>query len=152
MSNIVLEERVYTPEGPSKVSLRSRKIEKQPEYKADKIELSKNIQKFDKPKVVVQDPFNYNTISLKKKEFGLTQSASDLAANPEYSGVGRTLGVDMAHDWGKYYDKVFSIVEIARKKTGLSGDKLVKWIYKKSNQAPQITNKKIEDLYIYLNI
>lgn len=147
-----LEDKTTIIEGPTRVSLRDRKIEKQPIYKAEKVELSKNIQKFDKPKTVINDPFNYNTISLKKRDVGLTQSASDLAANPEYSGAGRALGIDMAHDWGKYYDKVFSVVEIARKKTGLSGDKLIKWIYQKSNSAPQISNKKIEDLYIYLNI
>lgn len=147
-----LEDKTVVLEGPSRVSLKSRKIEKQPVYKAEKVELSKNIQKFDKPKVITDDPFGYNTISLKKKDIGLTQSASDLATDPEYSGAGRILGIDMAHDWGRYYDKVFKVVEIARKKTGFKGDKLIKWIYQKSNQAPQISNKRIEDLYIYLNI
>jgi len=82
-----LEDKTVVPEAPVNVSLKARKIVKQPDYKAEKIELSKNIQKFDKPRVIVKDPFNYNTISLKKKDVGLTQSASDLAANPEYSNA-----------------------------------------------------------------
>ena len=147
-----LEEKKVRLGPPKEVSLEDRKRKKQPEYVAEEIKLSKNIRKFDKPRVIIDNPFNHNTISLKKREIGLTQSASDLVANPEYSGVGRILGIDMAHDWGHYYDKVFKIVEIARKKTGFKGDKLIKWIYRQANSAPQVSNKKIEDLYIYLNI
>ena len=146
-----LEDKTVTPEGPSRVSLRTRKLViKKPEYKPEKVELSKNIQKFDS-RPQIKNPYDFNTISLKKK-IEILPAASDLATIPEYNRAGQILGIDMAHDWNKYYDKVFKIVEMAKKKTGFKGKKLMNWIYQKANHAPSINNKRIEDLYIYLNL
>ena len=150
MENI--EDRTITPEGPSRVSLKSRKIAPQPIYKVENKEVSSNIQRFDKRARI--NPFAFNSVSLKKqdKEIKLTQSASDLITIPEYSNAGRILGIDMARDWNEYYDKIFKIVEHAKRKTGLTGQKLTSWIYAQANKAPSMSNKKIEDLYIYLHI
>lgn len=122
----------------------------QKEIKAPQVELSENIQKFDKkPRVYTQNPYDYNSISLKKTD-DLTPSASEMVLNPVYNLAGKALGVDMAHDWNRYYDKVKILVDWAKKETGYSdANKISEWIYAQLKKAPSIGPRKIDDLYIY---
>lgn len=120
-------------------------------YEAEKIELSENIQKFDKkPRVYTQNPYDYNYIALRKKDENPTPSASEMIVNPIYHSAAKALGVDTIHDWNKYYDKVAKLVDWAKEKTGYTeAGKLSEWIYSQLNYAPAMGGKKIDDLYIY---
>lgn len=141
------------------ISLRSLKDKpkvKQPEIKAEKLELSKNIQKFDKPRVYIEDPYSYNAVSLKKYPVRAVAiaSAEQMITNPTYNTIGKFLGVDTVHDWNQYYDKVFTITEWAKKKSG--GDdmnKLMKWLSNKSKTTPNIGGgKTIDSLYLFARL
>ena len=132
------------------VSLKERPKKEVKNYEVDKVELSKNIQEFDKkPRVYTKDPYAYNEVSLKKDtEFSLT--AQNMITDPLYNMVGKSLGVDTIHDWNRYYDKVQEIVEWAKKETGYKDkDLLVSWIYGQVGKTTSLGAKRIDDLYIY---
>lgn len=122
-------------------------------YEVEHKELSKNIQKFDKkPRVYTEDPYSFNSISLKKVQ-PVSQTAEALISNPLYNQAGKILGVDTVHDWNLHYDKVQKIVDWAKKK--VDSDKpeaLFRFIYTKMNQIPSIGTSKLNDLYIYTGI
>lgn len=131
--------------------IRSAKKEVVRHYEVEKKELSKNIQAFDKKrKVYVQDPYAYNTISLKKVQ-KLTPTASQMIANPLYNTVGKMLGLDTAKEWNQYYDKVYEITEWALKKT--KDEKLVyKFIADKARTVPSMGARRIDDIFIHAKI
>ena len=129
--------------------LRDKPI-KQVEYKIEKVNLSENIQKFDKkPRVYTQNPFDYNSVSL-KKDSSYTPTAEQMIVNPVYNQAAKALGVDTVHDWNRYYDKVASLVDWAKEQTGYTdAGKISEWIYAQLKKAPLMGGKKIDDLYIY---
>lgn len=123
---------------------------KQVEYKVEQVNLSENIQKFDKkPRVYTQNPYDYNSVSL-KKESNYTPTAEQMIVNPVYNQAAKALGVDTVHDWNRYYDKVANLVDWAKSETGYTdANKISEWIYAQSKKAPLMGGKKIDDLYIY---
>lgn len=125
-------------------------------YEAPKVKLSDNIQAFDKKvKVHTENPYSFNSVAKEKTDAPLTavQSASQMIADPLYNQVGKILGVDNLHEWGQYYDKVYEIVELAKRKSGhTSSEDLSSWIYKQLNHAPSLGSKKINDVHIYLKM
>lgn len=137
-------------------SLKDKPKEIKPVYKADKFELSKNIQKFDKkPKVYTSDPYSYNAISLKKKVYNVapTATAEEMITNPTYNTIGKFLGIDTIHDWNSYYDKIYTITEWAKKKSGVNDtEKLMKWISNKSRTVPSMGGKNIDNLYLFARL
>lgn len=130
------------------------------QYEVEHKELSKNIQKFDKkPKVYTENPFGFNQVAKRisekrKASEPPTQSASDLLTQRTYNTVGKFLGVDTIHDWNKYSDKVYTIVEWAKLKSGKSDlDNLIKWISSKSRSVPSFGQaKRIEELYLFARL
>ena len=107
----------------------------------------------EKPVVYTEDPFSYNYIALKKSNIDElpTPSASEVIVNPLYNAVGKSLGIDRPHDWNKLYDKVFTISEWAKERSGLSDPaEIIKWINDKLNYIPSMGNKKINDLYTHI--
>lgn len=142
-----LEDKTVSYDPASRVSLRARKIEKQPVYKADKVELSKNIRNFDSlPKVKVEEKTRVLSANI-----GMTLTATQMVSDSTYNKVGKMLGVDTVADWNKNYDKIYNIVQKA--KESLNGgdiDEILKWIYKHVNAAPSITNRRLDDLNTYL--
>lgn len=120
-------------------------------HQAPKVNLSDNIQKFDKkPRVYTENPFSYNSISLNKNRENPTPTASQMIVDPIYNQAAKALGVDTVHDWNRYYDKVAAIVEWAKKETGYKDpEKLASWIYSEVKKTPAMGTKKIDDLYIY---
>ena len=140
-----------------KVQYRNPKVKVvEKHYETPKIEISKNIQKFDKkPRVFTENPYSYNSVSLKKFKVEATpnQSASELLTNPTYNTIGKFLGVDAIHDWNKYSDKVYAITEWAKAKTGTDKlDKLMGWIGKQAKLVPNMGAKEIDNLYLYARI
>ena len=137
-------------------SLKDKPKEKRPEIKAEKIELSKNIQKFDKkPKVYTENPYAYNYISLKKDKPNASPSATaeQMITNPTYNTIGKFLGIDTIHDWNKYYDKVFTITEWAKKKSGTDNTgNLMRWISSKARTVPSMGGKNIDNLYLFARL
>lgn len=132
------------------VSLKGKKPTKQIEYEAEKVELSKNIQRFDKkPRVVGDDPYSFNSVSLKRKDVRLVPTAEQMIVNSTYNAVGKFLGLDTRHEWNEYHDKVFEIVEWAKKKSGVSEtSKLIRWINHMKNRIPNLSDKVITNLYL----
>lgn len=132
-------------------SLLKDKPKPQVEYVAPKVNLSENIQRFDKkPRVYTQNPYDYNSVSLHKNKDYPTPSASEMIVNPLYNSAAKALGVDTIHDWNRYYDKVAKIVGWAQEKTGYKDSgKISEWIYSQLRNAPAMGGKKIDDLYIY---
>ena len=142
-----------------RVSVKGHLEAKPKQYEAEQKEVSKNIQKFDRkvrgPRVFTENPYSYNAVSLKKDrpDVAPTQSAQSLITDPVYNTIGKFLGVDTVHDWNKEYDKVYAIVEWARKessKKDING--LIKWIGDKSNRIPNVGNKNIDNLYIFAGL
>ena len=144
--------KTYKPEAAKPVSMEG-KLEVAPkQYKAPKVELSENIKKFDNRPRAQGDPFAYNTISLKKTS-ELNESASDLLVQPLYNKAGHMFGIDMAHDWGRKYDKVYKVIQIAKEQTGETDtDKLLSWVYGQINNAPSVSNNRLDDVYVYLSM
>lgn len=136
-------------------SLRDRPKEKQPVYEAEKLELSKNIQKFDKkPKVYTENPYSYNSVALKKAQpVAPTATAEEMITNPTYNTIGKFLGVDTVHDWNRYYDKVFTITEWAKLKSNTDNmGKLMKWISGKAKTVPNMGGNNIDNLYLFARL
>lgn len=136
-------------------SLRDKPKQKQPEIKAEQVELSKNIQKFDKkPRVYTQDPYSYNAVSLKPRVVtNPTATAEQMITSPLYNTIGKFLGIDTVHDWNRYYDKVFVITEWARRNAKDSDtNKLIKWIGNKAKTLPSVGDKRIDNLYLFARL
>ena len=135
--------------------LRDKPKIKQPEVVAEKLELSKNIQKFDRPRVYTENPYSYNAVSLKKETRVATPTATaeEMITNPTYNTIGKFLGIDTVHDWNRYYDKVFVITEWAKKKSGTDNmAKLMKWISGKARTVPSMGGKNIDNLYLFARL
>lgn len=152
MTNFTLDE-IKTEETPQEeVSLKSpKKVVKKVNYEIKKVEISKNIQKFDKKsRVHSENPFEYNSVALKKKDVRLTPSAEELVTSPLYHSVGAFLGVDTRRDWNILYNKVFEITEWAKKKSGEKDSmKLIRFINGFKNKVPTLADKNIDNLYLY---
>jgi hypothetical protein len=120
-------------------------------YEAEKIELSKNILKFDKkPRVYTQNPYSFNAVSLRKKEVKLMPSAEQMLTDSTYNAVGRFLGVDTHREWNKNSDRVYEIVEWAKKKSGESDTmKIVRFINRYRNLVPSLAERHLDNLYLY---
>jgi hypothetical protein len=142
------------------VSVKGRLEAKPKQYEIEKVELSKNIQKFDKkPRVYTENPYSFNQVAkriVQKRhiEATPTQSADQLITHPTYNTVGKFLGVDTVHDWNKYANKVYEIVEWAKFKSGEDDiSKLLKWIGQKSKSVPSFGQaKRIEELYLFAHL
>lgn len=126
------------------------------EFVTPKVELSENIQKFDrKPRVYTENPFSFKGVTKRRVEESpeLSPTASEMITTPLYNEVGKILGVDTHHDWGKSYDRVYEVVELAKAKSGIKDpNKLSAWIYQQLHRAPSLGNKRIDDVYIYLKM
>ncbi len=149
MDNLIIIPTEETPK--EKVSLKSKPSPKPVSYEADKLELSENIKKFDKKvKVYTSNPYSYNAVSLKKTKLmmGNNQTATQMITNQTYNSIGKFLGVDTLHDWGRYYDKVFTVTEWAKEKVGDDSRKIANWLTQKLNHIPTMGAKRIDDLYI----
>ncbi len=137
-------------------SLKDKPKEKQPKYEAEKLELSRNIQKFDKkPKVYTENPYSYNYVSLKRDKLDAmpTATSEEMITNPTYNTIGKFLGIDTIHDWNRYYDKVFTITEWAKLKSGTNNmGKLMTWISNKSRTVPSTGGKNIDNLYLFARL
>lgn len=130
---------------------KQKKITKR-DYEVKIGEVSKNIQKFDQKARPDTDPYSFNAVSLKKPVVA-TPTATTLISNPLYNQAGKILGVDTIHDWNSSYDKVYEIVEWAKKK--IKGDNpkaLLKFIYDKMNNVPSLGKSKLDDLYIFTGV
>lgn len=139
-------ERTYIQEKPIKVSMEPRKVKPQPVYKVEQVELSENIQKFDsKPR------YTENEVKTLSERTGATLTATQMITEPLYNRTGKLLGVDSIADWSKNYDKIYKIVEVAKEKLKTDDiEKILPWLYKQVNAAPNITNRKLDDLNVYL--
>jgi hypothetical protein len=146
MDNLIIIPSVETKK--ENMSLKPKPVVEPKPIKLDKVKLSDNIQKFDNK--VRKDPFSYNNISLNKKEplINPTLSARQLITNATYNKAAEILGVDNVREWGVYSRKVQEIVDWAKTKSKLEGDELVNWIYNRLQKTPQITDRRINDLYI----
>ena len=141
------------------ISLRSLRDKPKPkpiEYEAEKVELSKNIQRFEKKvKVYTENPYSYNAVALKKEKPSVmpTASADQMITSPIYNTIGKFLGVDTVHDWNQYYDKVYTITEWAKLKSGHKDiGRLTQWISNKSRSVPSVGNKNIDNLYLFARL
>lgn len=134
-----------------RVSLKSPPPAKPIQYEVEKKELSENIKRFDrKVRVYTGNPYSFNAVARKTDRpiAESTQTANQMITNPTYNTIGKFLGVDTVHDWGKYYDKVYTITEWAKQKVGDDKIKIMKWLTQKIRQVPSMGAKKIDDLHI----
>lgn len=103
----------------------------------------------DTPKIYTEDPFSYNYISLKKSKVDEIPlpSKDNVVADPVYNEVGKALGLGV-HEWKKLYDKVFTIAEWAKERSGFKEpSEIIKWINDKIRELPNMGAKKINSLY-----
>lgn len=129
-------------------SLKSKVVREPKPIKLEAVELSENIQKFDQKKRV-PSPYDYNSISLKQSEES-TKPMSEVVRDPLYNGAAKVLGITNVHDWEQDYDKVQFIVDWAKDRTKIQEtDRLVSWIYDAAGKAPTVSNRRLDDLFIY---
>lgn len=88
----------------------NKKEAKKKVIKIKSVELSENIKKFDQKSRVATSPYDYNVVVVTKKP-DYTPTADEMITDPVYNTIGKFLGVDTLHDWGKYSDKVKTLVE-----------------------------------------
>jgi len=134
-------------------SLKDKPKEKRPEIVAEKLELSKNIQKFDNKKHTAS-PYDYNSISLAKKT-EYTPTADEMITTPIYNHVGKFLGIDTRHEWNQHYDKVKTLVDWAQKKSGAKDlNSVMNFLNGALNAAPSfgMNHKRIDQLYMYARL
>lgn len=108
-----------------------------------------------KPKVYTEDPFSYNYVALKKSKVSdiPVPSVDQLVSVPLYNELGHLLGIDNVHDWAKYYDKVFTIAEWAKERSGYTDTSDVKkWIADNILGQPSLGAKNIENIYNQIQI
>lgn len=142
------------------VSLEPKPKDPPKEYKVPKVSLSKTIKEYDKkiknkPKVYTENPYDYNSVSLKPQErvFPITKGAEEMLLDPTYNTIGKLFGVDTLHEWGKNYEKILGITEWAKEETGTEDiDKLVDWIAAKTKEVPNLGAKNIDNLFIFSNL
>lgn len=106
-------------------------------------------------KVYTEDPFSYNYVALNKSKVDelFVPGMETIKTDPIYYSVGKSLGIENAHDWPKYYDKVFTIAEWAKERTGSNDPQVIlDWIKNASNYCPSMGSKKINDLYNHMRI
>jgi hypothetical protein len=144
------------PEVKSKaerVSLAGKLPKPIPVYEAERKTLSDAIATYDKklqkPKVYTQNPTSHAEV--RKAIQYRTPSAEVMVSDPLYNKIGKVLGVDTVHEWGKYYDKIYDLAQIAREK-GVKEEEIPNFIYKKAGEAPQVGAKRIDDVYTYLRM
>lgn len=134
------------------VSLKSPAKKEARTYVAEKLELSDGIKKFDlKISKKTVSPYDYNSISLNRKPSMNNRTATEMITDPLYNTVGKFLGVDTLHDWGKDYDKVETIVNWAKKKTGSDKiSRLVDFLNGAYNFAPTfgINHRKLDQVHL----
>lgn len=126
-------------------SIRSKKKVEERKFTVEKKELSKNIQKFDRPRVYTKNPYDYNSV-VNNRVVNITPTASQMISNPLYNSVGKALGLDTTKEWNQHYDKVFKIAEWAKKK---GAKNVVEFILDKSRTVPTMGARRIDDIYIY---
>lgn len=132
--------------------IREAKVVQKKEYEVVKREVSQNIKRFDRIDRT-KNPYDYNTISLSKKNVVIDPKASDMIADDLYNSVGKMLGVDTKKEWGLLYDKVFSITEWAKKQVKSNDkNKIIKHIMNTANKVPSFGNRRINDFYVYINL
>ena len=134
---------------PELQSLKGKVIREAKPIKLEAVNLSNNIQKFDKKPRLVSNPYNYNTISLKK---AYEPTATQMISNPLYNTVGKMLGIDTVKEWNQFYDKVYKISEWARSKTKGDLKQIIKFIDNKSRTIPTMSNRRIDDIYIHATL
>ena len=146
-----LKERVSSGE------LRDKPI-KQEKIEIEKVNLSKNIQNFDSKvnKYKTANPYDYNSISLaKRSSVAVTPTATQMILDPTYNTIGKFLGVDTVHEWGVNYDKVKTIVDWAKSR---SGAKTIEGLMNFLNGASQfvpsfgMNHKKIDQIHLYATL
>lgn len=104
-----------------------------------------------KSTVITENPYDYTSVAFKRgaKDIQLTQTASQLIADPLYNAVGKAFGIDMIHEWNQYYDKVYTIVEWAKLRSGAKDSLGITQALKKlNNESPMLARRQIDNLYI----
>lgn len=130
------------------VSLKAKPKEKPQKVVVEKVELSERIVQFDKKKrESSNNPYSYNFVAQKIKQ---SQTANQAITNPLYNFVGKYLGVDTRHDWDLFYDKIVSIADWAKHKSGENDvSKVISWLGRKSKSSHSISGNAINDLYLF---
>lgn len=109
----------------------------------------------NKPTVYTEDPFSYNYVSLKQTKVDELPlpSTTEVIANPVSHAIGKAFGIENPHDWNKYYQKVFTITEWAKERSGLTEPaEILKWIEDKVKSIPNFGSRKINDLYLHIRM
>ena len=123
-----------------RVSLAPPTQKKRQEYVAERADLADSIKKFDEKasKYKHQGPYDYNVVSLRdKNELPTSMTPYEMLTNPLYNTVGKFLGVDTLHEWGKQYNKLDKILSWAVKKTGTKNvNRIIDFLNGASNFAP----------------
>lgn len=105
--------------------------------------------------VYTENPFSFNYVSLKKSQVKDLQvpSPTQTLVTPIYNTVGKAFGIDVKHDWDKYYDKVFLITEWAKERTQSEDiNVILKYINDVSRQIHSLSNKRINDLFMHIRL
>ena len=111
-------------------------------------------------KVITGNPYDWNQIMLKRKQDKKaheieTKTIRDLPA-PELAKMNRNahmvaeyIGIDIAREWSKYYDKVWNLYQWGKVKTKSEDiNKILNFLSDRLNQAPSMNGRRIDDLFV----
>jgi hypothetical protein len=124
-------------------------------WKSIMIYMDETTPQVKKPIVYTENPFSYNYVALKQSKVNEIPlpDVGTVITDPVCHAVGKSLGVDKAHDWNKYYDKVFLISSWAKERSEIKDPmSIVKWISDKIKSTPSLGAKVIDDLYINIRL
>lgn len=131
------------------ISLRAKPKVKQEKIVLEKVELSDRIQKFDKlakRKVYTENPYSHQAV---RKQIQ-TKTSSNAVLDPTYNTVGKYLGVDTRRDWDQVYEKVMTITDWAKRKSGETDlSKILLWLGRKTKSIPSVSGNTLGDLYLF---
>lgn len=106
--------------------------------------------KTDPPKVYTENPFSYNYVAKQQSKVNdlSVPGRDDVVANSDYSLVGKMMGLKTAEDWNKNYDKIFTIAEWAKERSGLKDpNEIVQWIQNMKKYNIPLGSTKMEIIY-----
>lgn len=103
----------------------------------------------------IVNPYDYNYVAMKAyrdrkdNETVLTPNAEAMLTDSTYNYLGKFLGVDNKKEWSENYDKVYEVVQWAKRETK-SEDvyKLYEFLKKAINETPAMNGRRLDDLCI----
>lgn len=104
-------------------------------------------------KYYLQNPYDYNSVSLKIRQNKRVPTASELVMDPGFVVIGHFLGIWTKADFSEYYDKIYEIIEWAKEKANSDNlNDITEVLKNRINSTPEMCDRRINDLYASIQL